>query len=96
MKAVKESGEFSEKEDLNFYDRFNDLILTSLRTYWGLNLKLVQEQFGEDLYQYCLKRAEKYLKSNHIRKENNALILSDEGVFISNDIMSDFFYIEED
>jgi len=96
MKAVQEGGEFSEKEDLNFFDRFNDLILTSLRTYWGLDLSLVKEQFGDDLYRHCEKKAAKYIQSKHIRKENNALILSDEGVFISNDIMSDFFYIEED
>ncbi|GAB7089085.1 radical SAM family heme chaperone HemW [Marinifilum fragile] len=96
MKAVQEGGEFSEKEDLNFFDRFNDLILTSLRTYWGLDLGLVKEQFGDDLYRHCEKKAAKYIQSEHIRKENNALILSDEGVFISNDIMSDFFFIEED
>ena len=96
MKAVNEGDEFSEKEHLNFYDRFNDLILTSLRTYWGLDLNQVKNEFGEDLYLHCIKKAEKYLKSNHIRKEKNSLILSDDGVFISNDIMSDFFYIEED
>lgn len=95
MKAVKEGGSFSEKEELNFYDNFNDLILTSLRTYWGLDLKIVQEQFGEDLYQHCVQKAKKYIESKHIRKENDSLILSDEGVFVSNDIMSDFFFVEE-
>jgi oxygen-independent coproporphyrinogen-3 oxidase len=95
MKAVKEGGSFSEKEELNFYDNFNDLILTSLRTYWGLDLKIVQEQFGEDLYQHCVQKAKKYIESKHIRQENDSLILSDDGVFISNDIMSDFFFVEE-
>ncbi|MGQ1911762.1 radical SAM family heme chaperone HemW [Marinifilum sp. RC60d5] len=96
MKAIKEGKSFSEKEELNIYDRFNDLILTSLRTYWGLNLTSVKEQFGEKLYLHCLSKAEKYIQSNHIRKENSSLILSDKGVFVSNDIMSDFFYVEDE
>ena len=94
MKAIKEGIGFSEKEHLSFYDKFNDLILASLRTYWGLNLNQVKEQFGDYVYQHCIDKAKKYIRSNHIRNENDSLILSDEGIFISNDIMSDFFLIE--
>ena len=96
MKAIDEKEDFSEKENLSFHDRFNDFVLTSLRTYWGMNLDQVKELFGEQLHQHCVKKAEKYIQSNHIRKENNSLILCDDGVFVSNDIMSDFFWIEEE
>ncbi|WP_421921029.1 radical SAM family heme chaperone HemW [Marinifilum sp.] len=95
MKAVNEGGIFSEKEDLSFYERFNDLVLTSLRTYWGLDLDVVMEQFGDQLYRHCIIKAEKYIQCKHIRREKNCLILNDEGVFISNDIMSDFFFIDD-
>lgn len=96
MKAVQAGDNFSEKEELNLYDRFNDLVLTSLRTYWGLDLEVVRKEFGDDFVAHCLQSAQKYLQSNHMRKEQEYLILNDEGVFISNDIMSDFFYVEEE
>lgn len=95
MKAIKEGESFSEKEELSFFDRFNDYVLTSLRTYWGLDLEYVRCKYGTELYQHCLEHANKYQKSGHVRIEKNRAILSDEGVFISNDIMSDFFWVEE-
>lgn len=96
IKAIKENGQFSEKEDLSFYDRFNDFVLTSLRTYWGMDLEIVRKDFGDQLYNHCVAKSKKYISSNHIRQEENSLILCDEGVFISNDIMSDFFWLEDE
>jgi len=94
MRAIQEQQNFSEKEALSFSDRFNDFVLTTLRTYWGMNLEHVKQQFGKAIYQHCLVKTEKYLHSKHMRKDGNAIILTDKGVFVSNDIMSDFFWID--
>ncbi|PKQ63619.1 hypothetical protein BZG02_09405 [Labilibaculum filiforme] len=94
--AIRNNESFSEKEDLSEYDRFNDFVLTSLRTYWGMDLELVRTDFGEKLYQHCILKTKKYLSSEHIRQEKNSIILNDKGVFVSNDIMSDFFWVEEE
>lgn len=96
IKAIKEGESLSEKEVLSEFDRYNDFVLTSLRTYWGMDLELVRKDFGEKLYQYCLTKSKKYLLSDHIRKEDNTIILNDKGVFVSNDIMSDFFWVDEE
>ena len=96
MKAINEGTSFSEKEVLGFHDHFNDFVLTSLRTYWGMDLEQVRKQFGEEFHQHCLKKTTKYIKSGHIRQEGNSIILTDKGVFVSNDIMSDFFWVNED
>lgn len=95
MKAVEEGEDYSEFEELSFNDRFNDYVLTSLRTMWGLNLDIVQSEFGASYSKYCLEKAEKFIQSNDVRIENGHIILTDKGVFISNDVMSDFFFIEE-
>ncbi len=95
MKAVINGGCFSEKEELSSADKFNDLVLTALRTSFGLNLKQVKLEFGEKIYNHCKKIASKHIKSENIRKENDTLILTDKGVFVSNDVMSDFFWIED-
>ncbi|RZT97594.1 oxygen-independent coproporphyrinogen-3 oxidase [Ancylomarina subtilis] len=95
MKAVEEGGVYSEYEELSFNDRFNDYVLTSLRTMWGLDLDLVKREFGESYYQYCQEKANKFIQSEDVRIEKEHIILTDKGVFISNDVMSDFFFIEE-
>ncbi len=94
MQAINQGDCFSEKEQLSLTDRFNDLILTSLRTAFGLNLLDVKKMFGESLYQHCIKTAHQHIRNNNIRKEGDCLILTDKGVFLSNDIMADFFWIE--
>lgn len=95
MKAIEEGGNYSEFEELTFNDRFNDYVLTSLRTMWGLDLKLVKKEFGDIYFQHCLKKSDKFIKSDDVRIENKHIILTDKGVFISNDVMSDFFYLED-
>jgi len=95
MKAIEEGGVYSECEELSFNDKFNDYVLTSLRTMWGLDLELVKNEFGEFYHQYCLEKANKFIQSEDVRIEKKHIILTDKGVFISNDVMSDFFYIEE-
>ncbi len=95
IKAIKEGEAFSEKEELSEFDRYNDFVLTSLRTYWGMDLELVRTDFGEKFYEHCLAKSKKYLLSYHLKKVGNCIILNDKGVFVSNDIMSDFFWVEE-
>ena len=95
MKAIEEGGEYSEYEELSFTDRFNDYVLTSLRTMWGLNLDIVKNEFGDLYYKYCKEKADKFIQSKDVRIENGHVILTDKGVFISNDVMSDFFFLEE-
>jgi oxygen-independent coproporphyrinogen-3 oxidase len=95
MNAIEKGGEYSEFEELSFNDRFNDYVLTSLRTMWGLDLNIVKDEFGELRHKYCLEKVDKFIESSDVRIENDHIILTDKGVFISNDIMSDFFFIEE-
>ncbi len=93
MQGITTRVACSEKEQLSTSDKFNDYVLTALRTKWGLNLKRVEKEFGEKQYAHCLKMAEKHIKNNNIRIENDTLILTDKGVFVSNDIMADFFWV---
>ena len=95
MNAIEKGGEYSEYEELSFNDKFNDYVLTSLRTVWGMNLNIVKDEFGESYQKHCLKKADKFIKSKDVRIENDNIILTDKGVFISNDVMSDFFFIED-
>lgn len=95
IEALKDSHLPLECENLSITDKYNDYVLTSLRTYWGMDLDYVKKTFGSEMHAFCIKESEKYLQSLDVRIQNNFIILTDKGVFKSNDIMSDFFFLND-
>ncbi|MEG1587165.1 MAG: coproporphyrinogen III oxidase, partial [Bacteroidales bacterium] len=85
--------ELIEKEELSKEERYNEFILTSLRTMWGLSLTELNIRFGETLYQYCMQMAQSYLTTGHLIQEDGYLKISADGIFISDGIMSDLMYV---
>lgn len=84
-----------EKEDLNVYMRYNDRIITSIRTMWGLSLSNLRKEFGEKLYQYCLQNASPHIEQGMMEIKKDTLRLTRQGIFISDGIMSDLLWIDE-
>ena len=81
-------------EPLSRDDLYNDLVMTSLRTMWGLDLNKVKSLYGNDRYLYCLKQADGYIRSGHLNLTGECLRLTRKGLFISDAIMSDLFYVD--
>lgn len=89
-----ESGHFErEMELLSMEERYNEFILTGLRTMWGINLQELEKRFGKEFLDHCMRNVEPYLKRELVRQENDRLILTREGIFISDGIMSDLMWV---
>lgn len=84
-----------ETEQRNIATRYNEFVITSLRTVWGIPLDRLKHEFGEKLHDYCLHMADEHLKSHKLEQRNDALCLTREGIFVSDGIMSDLLWIEE-
>ncbi|HOG20561.1 MAG TPA: radical SAM family heme chaperone HemW [Salinivirgaceae bacterium] len=91
MKYDEKGGQIYKEEQLSTIDRYNELLLTSLRTAHGIDLEKVKSQFGEDKAQLILSFAERYEKSGYMVFEKNSAILTERGFFISDRIISDMF-----
>ncbi len=90
-----ESGQRTfEKEERDTPTRYNEFILTSLRTKWGLPLEQLKQDFGNTYYTYCLQMADKYLKQGKLVLKEGNLCLTREGIFISDGIMSHLLWID--
>lgn len=90
-----ESGERNyEIEHLSEEERYNDTILTRLRTADGLPLAWMRERFSEKLNQYMLRAAEKQIGFGNLKEENGALSLTEKGIFISDAVIRELIYIE--
>lgn len=89
------SGELCiEQEILDIKSRYNDFVLTGMRTMWGVNTSELEKRFGETFLQYFLKNIEKHIVSGNVVKNSSNCRLSREGIFISDAIMSDLMYID--
>jgi oxygen-independent coproporphyrinogen III oxidase len=76
-----------EIEKLTNNDRYNDYILTSLRTMWGADINKVENDFGKLYFDFLIKSSASFLESKHLKKTDNIIGLTEKGVFISDHIL---------
>lgn len=93
IRAIGNGSPEIEVEELDINTRYNDFIITGLRTMWGVNLTEIQGQFGNDKLIYCQKQAAPHLKQGLLIEKGETLILSRNGIFISDSIMSDLLWV---
>lgn len=78
-----------EKEVLSETDKYNELIMISLRTTDGISLERVEQEFGTNAKKELLKQSVRFIKSGIMLLEENHLRLSSEGLFLSDGIITD-------
>lgn len=82
-----------EREALDEETRYNEMIMTSLRTYWGLSLNAIEREFGMKYHLYCLDNASEHLKHGRLSLQGDRLKLTREGIFVSDSILSDLVFV---
>ncbi len=85
----------SEKEILSPLDKYNDYIMLSLRTMWGIDLDYIENELSKELKDYCLNNAGKYIDYGMLIREKENIILTNQGKFVSDNIISDIMYSNE-
>ncbi len=87
---LREKKTFFEKEDLDVKTRFNEYIMTSLRTMWGIDLEYVEKMFEKEGYDYLMNLAGKFKTYGLIKEDKKNLVLTNQGKMISDNIISEF------
>jgi len=82
-----------ETEILSVTDRYNEYIMTGLRTIWGVSLEKIEMEFGRNLKNYLLKQSEIYLTEDLLYIENNKLLTTNKGKFLIDGISASLFKI---
>ncbi|MFV0266143.1 MAG: radical SAM family heme chaperone HemW [Draconibacterium sp.] len=93
IKAIDNGLAFSEEEILSEKDRYNEYILTRIRTKWGVSLTAINELFGEEMKSYFLTQLKKYVDAGLVTLENDRITLPRKGLFVSDEIMTDLMII---
>ena len=84
-------GESFEEEVLSTDQRFNEYVMTSLRTVWGCDIDLVRKEFGEPYASNLLLGANKYIVEDSLILKGNRLFLTSKGKLFADGIASDLF-----
>jgi len=95
LKALAKDELPSESETLTTSDRFNEQVMTGLRTIWGVNLVMIKEQFGDDYYDYLLRQSKKYMDQHLLYIEVDKLMVTKKGKFLCDGIASELFKLKK-
>jgi oxygen-independent coproporphyrinogen-3 oxidase len=89
-----ESGQPQRGEEwLDEQTKYNEYIMTRLRTTQGIDLKELEAQFGAALAVYCVKQAGRNLQAGLLKNENGYLSLTDKGLFLADAILTDLMKV---
>lgn len=89
IKAVDSGCLDFDIEELDRKTRFNEYLMTSLRTMWGISLDYVEEAFDKEGYDYIKNLSGKFIDYGLMKQEKNTLILTNQGKMISDNIISE-------
>ena len=91
IKSIQNDELPIEWETLTKTDRYNEYVMTGLRTIWGVSLIKVESEFGYSFKKYLLQQAEKFIVQHLLYIDDNRLLVTKRGKFLSDGIASDLF-----
>lgn len=83
-----------ESEELSEDDRYNEYVMTGLRTMWGCNLKDISSRFGMAKANYFQSNASKWIDQQLMKESNGIYTLTNSGKHFADGIASDIFYLD--
>lgn len=83
-----------EIEHLSETDKYNDAILTRLRTSDGLPVEWFREKFAAPFTEYMLRAAQPHIAAGRLQACDERIALTRSGIFVSDAIMRDLIYTD--
>lgn len=94
IKAI-EIGELPmEVEVLSTKDKYNEYVMTGLRTVWGVSMSRIESEFGLKYREYLMLQSNKYLDEHLLYLDGDTLLTTQKGKFLADGIASDLFMVK--
>lgn len=81
-----------EIEESEWWEKYDETIMISLRTAKGVSLAEVKKEFGDISLNHLVKEAKKYLSSGELTEQNGYLVIPEEHYMISDGIIRDLMW----
>jgi putative oxygen-independent coproporphyrinogen III oxidase len=93
IKTISEGRLPSEMEILSARDRFNEYVMTGLRTSYGCNIEQMRKRFGNDMAETFFQNALKFINEGLMQQQRQNFILTRGGKFFADRIASELFIL---
>ncbi len=82
-----------EREVIDISTRYNDYVMTSLRTCEGIDVRYISQQFPQQYLRYLEQQSVRHLEHRFLEAHDNHLRLTKDALFISDSIISDLMFV---
>lgn len=93
IKAIEDGKLPSEVEILTKSDRFNEYIMTGLRTKFGVSLQKIKNDFGQAFYDHIQREILPLIEENHLELIDGFIHITPDSRFLTDGISSELFKI---
>lgn len=83
-------------EELSLHDRFNEYIMTSLRTMWGTDLQKINSVFGKDFLEETKYNLKNFEDKDWLVIDSDHIYLSQNGKLFADHIASELFILGDE
>tara|TARA_B100000809_G_scaffold54697_1_gene50409 strand:- start:13195 stop:13938 length:744 start_codon:yes stop_codon:yes gene_type:complete len=80
-------------ENLTEIDAYNEMVMTGLRTIWGISLDDIEKQLGKKFKNYLLDKSKVKIDKRLLVLDKKCLKITSKGRFLSDGIASDLFML---
>jgi len=83
-----------EFEELSINNRFNEYIMTGLRTIWGVDLTKIKNDFGKIYLKELVQNSQEFIEKGLLKiTSDTKLVTTQKGKFLADGIASDLFIV---
>jgi oxygen-independent coproporphyrinogen III oxidase len=93
IKDISENKMFSGREKLSIIDKYNEYVMTGLRTKWGISLTYLENNFGSYYKNNFETRIVKYVNTSLVVIKDDVFRTTIKGKFLADGIASELFLI---
>lgn len=93
IKKINEGQLPLDIETLTKNDKYNEFVMTGLRTIWGVSLEKIKTNFGQHYKDYILKQAQFYITEQLLYIDKDSLKATKKGKFLTDGIASELFML---
>ena len=93
IKSIQEHVLPIERETLSITDKYNEYVMTGLRTIWGVSLEKIKNNFGKKYLNYLESQSKKHIEQELLYIEKGVLKTRKKGRFLVDGIASDLFML---
>ena len=94
IKAMNEGIPNYGSEILSKRDHYNEYVMTSLRTHWGVSLEVLTQRFGPSYRDYFSMISTPFLLDNLLFEDDGAIRATRKGKFLIDGVSSALFMLE--